>query len=293
MAGVVFVAAVPAIYLQRGMARRQTALFHSTSHSQRRQYFYSGLLTNLAAAKEIRLLGLGGFFSGRLLDELTQTQRATQRVDRRTLISQACLAAIGAAVAAGGLLWAGWQASKGRLSVGDVSVFVVALGSVSQAVQAVITSWALTYQAGLMYRGYQEVLTSAPDLPGPAEPVRPGPLKYGIELDDVWFRYSPDGPWVLRGVSCFIPHGQAVAIVGKNGSGKSTLVKLLCRFYDPERGSIRWDGTDVRELDIEALRDRISVVFQDYMTYDLRAAENIAVGDLALADQPDALVAAA
>ncbi len=64
MAAVVFVAAVPAIYLQRGMARRQTALFHSISHSQRRQYFYSGLLTNLAAAKEIRLLGLGTFFRG-------------------------------------------------------------------------------------------------------------------------------------------------------------------------------------------------------------------------------------
>ena len=293
MAAVVFVAAVPAIYLQRGMARRQTALFHSISHSQRRQYFYSGLLTNLAAAKEIRLLGLGTFFRGRLLDELAETQRATQRVDRRILTTEACLAAIGAAVAAGGLLWAGWQATAGRLSVGDVSVFVIALGSVSQAVEALITSWAMTYQAVLMYQGYQDVLVNAPDLPAPVAPVRPGPLKYGIELDDVWFRYSPEGPWVLRGLSCFIPHGQAVAIVGKNGSGKSTLVKLLCRFYDPERGSIRWDGTDLRELDLDGLRDRISVVFQDYMTYDLSAAENIAVGDLALADQPGSLVAAA
>jgi ATP-binding cassette subfamily B protein len=124
-------------------------------------------------------------------------------------------------------------------------------------------------------------------------PVRPGPLRYGIELEDVWFRYGPDEPWVLRGLSCFIPHGEAVAIVGKNGGGKSTLVKLLCRFYDPDRGSIRWDGVDLRDLDLDALRDRISVVFQDYMTYELSAAENIAVGDLGLADQPDALVAAA
>ncbi len=293
MAAVVLFAAVPAIYLQRGIARRQAALFSGISHAQRRQYFYSSLLANLAAAKELRLLGLGEFFRARMLGELVETQQASQRVDRRTLTSEACLASIGALVAAAGLLWAAWQAGAGRLSVGDMSVFVVALGSVSSAVQGLISSAAMTYQSLLMVQGYHEVLAAGPDMPVAAAPVTPGPLRYGIELDDVWFRYSPDGPWVLRGLSCFIPHGQAVAIVGKNGSGKSTLVKLLCRFYDPERGSIRWDGTDLRELDLDALRNRISVVFQDYMTYELSAAENIAVGDLELADQPDALTAAA
>jgi len=290
---VVLIAAVPAVYLQRGMARRQAALFKGISHSQRRQYFYASLLTHPAGAKEIRLLGLGGFFRGRLLGELAETQRASQQVDRRQLVSEASLAGLSALVAAAGLLWAAWQATAGRLTVGDVSVFVVALGSVSQEVEALITGGAMMYQELLMFQGYQEVLASEPDLPVPAAPVRPGPLRYGIELDDVWFRYGPGEPWVLRGLSCFIPHGQAVALVGKNGSGKSTLVKLLCRFYDPDRGSIRWDGVDLRDLDVDALRDRISAVFQDYMTYELSAAENIAVGDLGLADQPAALVAAA
>ena len=293
MAAVVLVAAVPALYLQRGMARRQAALFHGISHGQRRQYFYAGLLINLAAAKEIRLLGLGGFFRGRLLGELAETQRASQRVDRRILASESVLAAISALVTAGGLLWAASQAAAGRLTVGDVSVFVVALGSVSQAVEALITSAAMTYQALLMFQAYTDVLAAEADLPVPEVAIQPGPLRHGIELEDVWFRYGPDQPWVLRGLSCFIPDGEAVAIVGKNGGGKSTLVKLLCRFYDPDRGSIRWDGVDLRDLDLEGLRDRISVVFQDYMTYELSAAENIAVGDLGLADQPDALVAAA
>jgi ATP-binding cassette subfamily B protein len=293
MAAVVLVAAIPAVYLQRGMARRQAALFSGISHGQRRQYFYASLLTNLAAAKEIRLLGLGGFFGARMLGELATTQQASRQVDRRVLASESGLAAITALVAAAGLLWAAWQAAAGRLSVGDVSVFVVALGSVSSAVEGLIISAAMTYQALLMFQSYQDVLACGADLPVPAAPARPGPLRYGIELDDVWFRYGPGEPWVLRGLSCFIPHGQAVAIVGKNGSGKSTLVKLLCRFYDPDRGRIRWDGADLRDLDVDALRDRISAVFQDYMTYELSAAENIAVGDLGLADQPAALVAAA
>jgi ATP-binding cassette subfamily B protein len=97
----------------------------------------------------------------------------------------------------------------------------------------------------------------------------------------------------LRGVSFFVPCGQAVALVGRNGAGKTTLVKLMCRFYDPDRGRILWDGVDVRDMDLAQLRDRISAVFQDYMVYELSARENIAVGDLTLRQRPDALAAAA
>jgi ATP-binding cassette subfamily B protein len=105
-------------------------------------------------------------------------------------------------------------------------------------------------------------------------------LRRGIELRDVWFRYDEGQPWVLRGVTLTIPRGTALALVGLNGAGKSTLVKLLCRFYDPTRGSVLWDGVDLRDLDVVQLRARIGAVFQDFMSYDLSARENIGVGDL-------------
>jgi ATP-binding cassette subfamily B protein len=114
----------------------------------------------------------------------------------------------------------------------------------------------------------------------PAEPRPIPPLRRGVELRGVWFRYSPEHPWALRDVNLTIPHGRAVALVGRNGAGKSTLVKLLCRFYDPERGAILWDGVDLRDMDPADLRSRIGVVFQDYMEYDLTAADNIGLGDL-------------
>src|SRR6185503_7216114 len=95
-----------------------------------------------------------------------------------------------------------------------------------------------------------------------------------------WFRYGDDQPWALRGVNLTIPPGRTLALVGQNGSGKSTLIKLLCRLYDPTRGSIRWDGTDLRDLPVDQLRDRISAVFQDFMCYDLSALENIAIGEV-------------
>ena len=97
-------------------------------------------------------------------------------------------------------------------------------------------------------------------------------------LDDVWFRYGEEQAWVLRGVSAVIPSGTSVAVVGENGSGKSTLVKLLCRFYDPSRGTIRWDGVALPDIPVEELRRRVAAVFQDFMCYELTAAENIALG---------------
>jgi ATP-binding cassette subfamily B protein len=98
---------------------------------------------------------------------------------------------------------------------------------------------------------------------------------------------------VLRGVSLVIPRGQAVGLVGHNGAGKSTLVKLICRLYEPDRGTILWDGRDLRDLDLAALRDRMSVMFQDFMAYELSAAENIAVGDLGREGDRPALETAA
>jgi ATP-binding cassette, subfamily B, bacterial len=98
---------------------------------------------------------------------------------------------------------------------------------------------------------------------------------------------------VRSNVNLIIPAGTATALVGHNGSGKSTIIKLLCRLYEPDRGTIVWDGVDLRDLHPDELRHRIGVVFQDYMDYDLTAAENIALGDLSSLDDRPRLADAA
>ena len=293
IAAVVLLAAVPGLYSELDISRRRVAMFSGLSHAQRRQYFYANLLTDYAAAKEIRLFGLGGFFQRRLLAELRDIHRANERLDRRALAVYTGLALLGALIAAGGLLWAVFAAARGQITIGDVSLFVAALVSASATLSTIITNAAVTHQALLMFRSYADVVAEGSDLAQPPGPVPAGALRRGIELEDVWFRYGPDQPWALRSVSLFIPRGQAVALVGHNGAGKSTLVKLLCRFYDPDRGVIRWDGVDLRDIDIAGLRHRISVVFQDFMAYELSAAENIAVGDLGRAGSREVLTAAA
>lgn len=293
MALVVVTAMVPGIFAEAGIARRRAAMLKGISHAERRQYFYASLLSSQAAAKELRLFGLGMFFRRRMLDELRVIQRAGQRVDRRQAVVYSSLAALSAVVAGAGLWWAVSAAARGRITVGDLSIFAAALGAAGTALSAIISNAATGYQAVLTFRSYNDIVTESPDLTLPAHPVPAHPLQKGIEFDNVWFRYGPDHPWAVRGVSLLIPHGQAIALVGRNGAGKTTLVKLMCRFYDPDRGRILWDGVDLRDMDPGGLRDRISAVFQDYMSYELTARENIAVGDLTLAGKHEPVVAAA
>ena len=281
LGAIVLVAAVPGGYAELGLARRRVEMYTSMSHAQRRQHSYATLLSSSSAAKEIRLFGLGSFFQGRMLAELRQIQRANERIDRRTLAVYSLFGVVSALVAGGGLWWAVLEASRGQLTVGDVAMLLAALGATATALIMIVNEGAVAYQAVLMFRTYQDVVTQEPDLPQPARPVPARPLRQGIEFEDVWFRYGPDLPWALRGVSFLMPCGTTVAIAGHNGAGKSTLVKLLCRFYDPDQGRILWDGVDLRDIDLPALRGRMTTVFQDYMAYELTALENIAVGDLA------------
>jgi ATP-binding cassette subfamily B protein len=293
MAVVLLVATIPGVAVEVGVARRRAAMLEGVSHAERRRHFYASLLSSLQAAKEIRLFGLGLFFRQRMLAELGAIQQAGQRVDRRQAVLYCLLAVLGAVVTGAGIWWAVSAAVAGRFTVGDLSLFIAALGTAGASLTTIISGAAIGYQAVLTFRSYTDIVSGYPDLIRPAHPAPARPLQHGIEFEDVWFRYGPDRPWVLRGVTFSVPHGHAVALVGRNGAGKSTLVKLMCRFYDPDRGRILWDGVDLREMDLAGLRDRMSAVFQDYMTYELSARENIAVGDLNQADADESLAAAA
>jgi len=103
-------------------------------------------------------------------------------------------------------------------------------------------------------------------------------IKRGIEFKNVWFRYKEDQPWVLRGINFSIKIGESVAIVGENGAGKTTLIKLLCRFYEPQKGEILIDGVNIKEYHREGLWENLAVLFQDFEKYPFTARESIGYG---------------
>jgi ATP-binding cassette subfamily B protein len=293
LAVVVTLAALPTVRAEILLARHRVGAMRTIAYASRRQFFYANLISSPQEAKEVRLFGLGGFFRDRLLAEQCKINHTERGVERREVVVQAVLALLTAGVAGGGLVWAVRAALAGTLTIGDLSVFVAAVAGVQGSLAGIIGTYGRVHESVLMFDHYQAAVTVVPDLPTPAPARTVPPLRRGIALRGVWFRYGPGRPWALRGVDLTIPAGRAVALVGRNGAGKSTLVKLLCRLYDPTHGEITWDGVDLRELDLAALRERIGAVFQDYVEYELSAAENIGLGDLAVLDDRARIEAAA
>ncbi len=121
------------------------------------------------------------------------------------------------------------------------------------------------------------------DVESPKEPKKTGRTLGEIEFRNVWFAYK-DENWVLKDVSFKIGRGESVALVGHTGSGKTTVTNLLMRFYDIQKGSILLDGVDIREWDLNDLRENFAVVLQDVFLFSGSVAENIRLGNRSIDD---------
>jgi ATP-binding cassette, subfamily B, bacterial len=285
----------PAIIAVPFLSRRQARTAEALMGRHREWFLVRGLLSDPTAVMELRVLGLGEFFLTRMVQALRDIGAGEYLAKRRVVWIQSALCLLGGVMAAGGAAIIAVQAAHGRLGVGDFVMFLAAVGGTQGALMSIVSQTAALGTTFRLLPHYVSVLGKSADL-GPSGALAGRPvtaLRSGIELRDVWFRYADDGPWVLRGVTAELPAGQATGLVGVNGAGKSTLIKLLCRLYDPERGVILWDGTDLRDLDPVELRRRLAVTFQDFLTYDLTIAENIGVGDLTARDDRQRIGAAA
>lgn len=291
-------AAAPRLVLQLRLDQRRAAMQLRMTGANRRLLTFQGLVSDPNAVKETRLFGLGEYFRARIAGDAAEVNRSEWLIDRANLIQQVPLTLLSAAIGSLGLFWAFHSAATDRITVGDVTAFVAALGGIQGGLISCVNAISTANQGVIWFRHYLSILEVGDDVetvrnaaaPGTERPVPDG---NGIEFEDVWFRYRPDSPWVLRGVSLRIRPGQVTALVGLNGAGKSSLVKLLCRFYDPTLGRILWDGIDLREIPPTELRARLSAIFQEHMRYDLTAAQNIGVGDLPRMQDKHAIVESA
>lgn len=184
------------------------------------------------------------------------------------------LTALGTAV----LIWyGGWQIMQGTLTVGDLVAFNSLLMRLIMPVRMLGWQWNMLQRSVAAGTRIFEILDTTSDI---TEAPDAKPLKNpkgAIEFEDVWFSYRDNVP-VLRGFNLKVEPGQTVALLGGTGSGKSTVINLIPRFYDPDRGVVRFDGTDLRELKIADLRQNIGMVMQETFLFSTTIRENIAFG---------------
>lgn len=230
-------------------------------------------------AKEVKLFGLSDFLVGRYQALATDYYRATRALAVRRMGWGALLTTIGTLGYYGAFAYLAWRTAAGRLSIGDLTFGAAAFRNLRGLLEGFLASFSGLAAQTLYLRDLFAFLELQPTITSPphARPV-PVPLRHGITFEDVGFRYPGSDTWAVRHLTFTLHAGEVLALVGENGAGKTTLVKLLTRLYDPTEGRILLDGHDLREYDLEALRANIGVIFQDFVRYDLTAAENIAVG---------------
>jgi ATP-binding cassette subfamily B protein len=277
------------------------SLLYQWTPERRRLDYYRLIAASEKTAKEVKLFGLSPYLIERyraLADGFYDANR--RLVIRRSLVGTglSLLSTLGYYAAFATIVY---RTVLGRLTLGDLTLLSGSFARSRDLIQRMLLSTTDLYEQALFLDDLFVFLAMRPALPAPADPVPvPRPVREGFEFRDVWFRYpgsaedpSPppedddDPSWVLRGVSLRIRPGERVALVGENGAGKTTITKLLTHLYAPTRGEVLLDGRPLGDYDPAALHAEMGVIFQDFVRYDMTAAENIAVGRIGAADGDD------
>ncbi len=294
IAAVLLAAAIPGVFIRLKYADRLYQWQLGATTRERKALYLHWLLTGDGHAKEVRLFALGGLLMDRYHDlrkDLREERlKITYQRSAADLLAQICIVL----ALFGSFAYIANRAFQGSITLGDLVMYFGAFQQGQGFMQSLLLSLSSLYEDNLFLTSFYEFLDLEPGVKEPSSPrVVPGKIKQGISLEHVSFRYPGSAAMVLDDISLHIPSGQSLALVGENGSGKTTLIKLLCRLYDPSQGRIALDGIDIREFKTSDLRRLMSVVFQDYVRYNLTAKENIWFGQADSSAEMDSIVRAA
>ncbi len=280
-------ATIPVFFGETRFAMLNYSMLYRYTPERRELDYLRYLGAGNESAKEVKIFGLGKYLAerSRMLFERFYTENKHLAIHRAVHGSLINLVPTAAYYAAYALIIV--RALAGALTIGDLTLMVGAFSRARSIMDSLVSGLVGVSEQALFIKDLFDFFETNPLITSPPDALpAPRPIRSGFEFENVSFSYPGSDRSVLSNVSFRFYPGERIALVGENGAGKTTLVKLLARLYDPSEGRILLDGIDLREYQVDDLRQEIGVIFQDYMRFDMLAAENIGFGRVdAIEDQ--------
>lgn len=230
-------------------------------------------------AKEVKMFGLAGYLKERFATVAAQYYQANKTLATRRAAFGFLFTGLGTFGYYAAYVVIILQAISGSITLGDLTFLSGSFARMRGLLQSMLTQLSSIAQSALYLQDLFDFLSLTPSISSPPEPLPfPVPIRDGFRFEGVSFKYPGSEKYAVKDLSFHLRANEKLALVGENGAGKTTLVKLLARLYDPEEGRILLDGKDLKEYDLGDVRNHIGVIFQDYIRFNLKAGENIAVG---------------
>jgi len=234
-------------------------------------------------AKEVKTFNLANFITERFAFLADKYYLANRKLAIRRAAWGSGLSMIGTLAYYGAYVFIIIQTISGMITIGTLTFLSGSFSRMQSMLQRIMSRFSQIADSALYLQDLFDFFMIEPMIRSqPGSMPFPKKVREGFQFDNVSFRYPGTDRWAIRQLSFHLHPGEKLALVGENGAGKTTLVKLLARLYEPTEGSILLDGIDLREYDLASLRDNIGIIFQDYMRFQFRAGENIAVGNIGM-----------
>ncbi len=275
---VLVLAAIPSFIAETRFSEHAFRLFRWRSPETRQQHYLETLLAREDYAKEVQLYQLGGMLLQRYHDIFNRLYDEDRNLTIQKGFWGYLLGLLSTVAFYAAYAWIVMEAIAGKISLGEMTMYLVVFRQGQSTFASALTSIGGMYEDNLYLANLYEFLDQP--IPQSHGIITKGIVSDGIKFENVSFCYPESQEPVLKNISLHLQHGEKLAIVGENGCGKTTLIKLLTRLYIPSSGRILLDGVDLNDWDIDVLRKRIGVIFQNFVQYQFTVGENVGVGDV-------------
>jgi len=278
---ILFVAVLPSFLGETHFNQRTYSLTRSFTPERRELDYLRYIGASDETAKEVKIFSLADFLAERFKGLSDKYYSANRKIVVKRALWGSALSSLGTISYYGAYIFIISQTVSGLITIGTLTFLAGSFERMRNMLQSIMTRFSKIAEGSLYLQDMFDFFAIKPTIvSGEKNFMIPQPIQEGFTFENVGFKYPNSEMWAIRNLNFHLKKGEKLALVGENGAGKTTLVKLLARLYKPTEGRILLDGKDLESYNLGDLRQNIGIIFQDYIRFQMKASDNIAIGNI-------------